>query len=149
MGHTTRFERTVVLLLALPVIEAFCAGGCAYLAPRKLSPGPAAVEGKIVFRFYDPSAGRVQLAGDWPENNWGRGDGSVGEANIGLMDDNDGDGIWEIAVALGPGRYKYLFWVDEARWCSDPGRPEEVPGGPAGKCSQIVLFLNDGNLEIR
>jgi len=123
--------------------------GCSYLAPRKLSPGPAPVEGKIVFQLYAPSARRVQLAGDWPENNWGKGDGSVGEANIGLMEDGNGDGIWEIAVALGPGRYKYLFWGDETRWFTDPGRPEEVSGGPAGKCSQIVLFSSDGKLEIR
>jgi len=152
MRHTPRFAPALVLLAAVLAglaLVALSAAGCAYLAPRKLSAGPAALEGQIVFRFYAPSARRVQLAGDWPENNWGRGDGSVGEANIGLMDDKDGDGVWEIAVALGQGRYKYLFWVDESRWYVDPGRPEEVSGGPAGKCSQIVLFSNDGVLEIR
>ena len=152
MNCTTRLPRIAALLaamLALPAVLGFSTGGCAYLAPRKLASGPAAVEGRIVFRFYAPTARRVQLAGDWPENNWGRGDGSVGEANVGLMEDKNGDGIWEIAVALGPGRYKYLFWVDETRWYADPGRPEEVSGGPAGKCSQLVLFSNDGKLEIR
>jgi 1,4-alpha-glucan branching enzyme len=136
-------------LVAAAAIAAIAAEGCAHLAPRKLSAPPAVVEGKIVFRFYAPAARRVQLAGDWPGNNWARGDGSVGEANIGLMEDRKGDGIWEISVALGPGRYKYLFWVDENEWRLDPGRPEEVDGGPVGKCSQIVVFSVNDRLEIR
>jgi 1,4-alpha-glucan branching enzyme len=149
MTRIRRIRTAAALLPALVAASVIFWAGCSYLAPRKLASGPAAVENKIVFRFYSPSARRVQLAGDWPENNWARGDGSAGEANVGLMEDGNGDGIWEIAVALGPGRYKYLFWVDETRWFTDPGRPEEVSGGPAGKCSQIVLFSNGGKLEIR
>jgi len=138
-----RFWWIPVLLVAVWAV------GCAYLAPRKLSRGPAVADGNVVFRFYAPTARRVQLAGDWPENNWAKGDGSVGEANVGLMDDKDGDGVWEIAVALPPGRYKYLFWADENTWHLDPGHPEEVSGGPAGKCSQIVLYSSNERLEIR
>jgi hypothetical protein len=148
-GRSGRIAGFFPVALAFFAALVLLGGGCAHLAPRKLAPGPAVAEGKIEFRFYAPSARRVQLAGDWPENNWGRGDGSAGEANIGLMDDRNGDGIWEITVALGPGRYRYLFWVDETRWCTDPGRPEEVSGGPAGFCSQIVLFSNGGRMEIR
>jgi len=125
------------------------ASGCGYLAPRKTSLGPVIEQGAVLFRYYAPSARRVQLAGSWPENNWGRGDGSVGEANIGLMDDENSDGVWEIRVALPPGRYEYLFWVDELTWHLDPGNPEEIPGGPAGTCSQIVLYSSGGKLEIR
>ncbi len=123
--------------------------GCGYIAPRSLSAGPAVKEGEIVFRFYSPSARRVQLAGNWPENNWARGDGSAGEANIGLMKDEDSDGIWEISVALPAGRYKYLFWVDENTWHLDPGVPEEVSGGPTGTCSQVILYSDSDRLEIR
>lgn len=123
--------------------------GCGHLAPRTQNPGPAVEDQEVVFRFFAPSARRVQLAGNWPENNWGRGDGSVGEANIGLMADDDGDGVWEIAVALPPGRYEYLFWIDENTWHVDPGNPEEVPGGPAGTCSQIVLHSIGHRLEMR
>ncbi|MEJ2721186.1 MAG: glycogen-binding domain-containing protein [bacterium] len=125
------------------------AAGCAYLAPRKLSPSPAIKDNGVLFRFYAPTARRVQLAGSWPENNWARGDGSVGEANIGLMEDKDGDGVWEIFVVLPPGRHKYLYWVDELSWHLDPGNPEEVAGGPNGVCSQLVLFSNGERLEIR
>ena len=147
-GMTVRVLRAAACAF-LAVACAFSAGACGYLAPRTQNPGPTAGEEGIVFRFYAPSARRVQLAGDWPENNWARGDGSVGEANIGLMDDDNGDGVWEISVVLPPGRYKYLFWVDENTWHLDPGNPEEVPGGPAGTCSQVVLYSIDGRMEIR
>lgn len=121
---------------------------CSYFAPREIATGPAVSDGEILFQLYAPSAGRVQLAGDWPENNWARGDGSVGEANIGLMADDDGDGIWEIRIALPPGRYRYLFLVDEDRWQMDPGNPDEVEGGPRRRCSQIVLFQRADTLEL-
>ncbi|UCG53252.1 MAG: glycogen-binding domain-containing protein [Candidatus Latescibacterota bacterium] len=135
----------VVLVLGLSVLGP----GCAYLAPRSQSYGPAAKDGAVLFRFYAPTARRVQLAGNWPGNNWGKGDGSAGEANIGLMEDKDGDGVWQISVVLPPGRYKYLYWVDENTWHLDPGKPEEVGGGPAGVCSQLVLFKNSNGIEIR
>jgi 1,4-alpha-glucan branching enzyme len=123
--------------------------GCAYLAPRERAAAPTVNgDGAVVFTYYAPSATRVQLAGDWPGNNWARGDGSAGEADIGLMTD-DGNGLWTIAVALEPGRYRYLFWVDEARWHLDPGNPEEVIGGPAGRSSLLTLFRRGGRLELR
>lgn len=135
--------------LIVGVLFASAATGCGYLAPRSMNYGPAVRDGEVLFRFYAPAARRVQLAGNWPENNWGRGDGSVGEANIGLMEDKDGDGVWEITVALPPGRYKYLFWVDEINWNLDPGNPEEVPGGPTGTCSQVILYVDHDRMEIR
>lgn len=131
------------------VAAALLAASCAHMAPRKRAAGPEIAGKEIVFRFYAPSAGRVQLAGDWPENNWARGDGSAGEAAIGLMSDNDGDGMWEITVALPPGRYRYLFLVDEDTWHLDPGNPEEIEGGPRMRCSQILLFLRDGVMELK
>jgi 1,4-alpha-glucan branching enzyme len=122
--------------------------GCSHLASRGRVGGPLVVEDGVQFRFYAPSATRVQLAGDWPGNNWARGDGSAGEADIGLMD-VDGKGNWQIVVPLAPGRYRYLFWVDENTWHLDPGNPEEVAGGPVGVASQVFVFLRDGKREIR
>lgn len=145
---SARTERRSAYLLCVLWLLAAVAG-CAYLAPRRLAQGPALADGRIVFRFYAPTARRVQLAGDWPENNWARGDGSAGEADIGLMEDGDGDGVWEIRVSLPPGRYRYLFWVDENTWHTDPGNPEEVEGGPARVCSQIVIHRKNNRLEIR
>jgi hypothetical protein len=139
LGVTVIFGAMIVALLA----------GCSYLAPRP-AVRSAGVDGEaVVFRFYAPTARRVQLAGDWPGNNWAKGDGSVGEANVGLMSDANGNGVWEIRVELEPGRYRYLFWVDETTWHLDPENPEEVEGGPARKCSQLVLHENNGDLQIR
>jgi hypothetical protein len=121
--------------------------GCSRFATRNTAPGPVMTDEGVRFRYYAPGASRVQLAGNWPENNWARGDGSVGEANIALMK-ADSYGMWEIVVPLGQGRYQYLFWVDENTWHTDPGNPEEIDGGPRGRVSQLVIFLQGGKLEI-
>lgn len=123
--------------------------GCASLAPRARATGPAVADDGVRFRFFAPTAHRVQLAGSWPENNWAKGDGSVGEANVGLMSDDDADGMWEIVVPLSAGRYQYLFWIDEATWSLDPGNPEEVQAGPQGRASEIVVVVRDDEREIR
>lgn len=123
--------------------------GCASLASRTRAVGPAVVDDGIRFRFFAPAAHRVQLAGSWPENNWAQGDGSVGEANIGLMADDDADGTWEIVVPLPAGRYQYLFWIDEATWSLDPGNPEEVEAGPEGRASEFVVVVRNGQREVR
>lgn len=135
--------------LWLLVLLATLTSACSYIAPRERAAGPQVADGAVVFRFYAPAATRVQLAGDWPENNWAQGDGSAGEADIGLMSDDDGDGVWEITVDLEPGRYRYLFWVNENTWRLDPGNPEEVDGGPAGTASLLTLFRRGETMELR
>ncbi len=122
---------------------------CAQLASRTRAAGPAATDAGVRFRYFAPPAHRVQLAGSWPENNWARGDGSVGEADIGLMSDDDNDGVWDVVVPLSAGRYQYLFWVDEATWALDPGNPEEVEAGPQGRASEVVVVIRGGKAEIR
>ncbi len=130
------------------ILAVLTAVGCSYFAPRDRAAGPAVHPDGIRFQFYAPAATRVQLAGNWPGNNWARGDGSVGEADVGLMK-ADKNGLWEIVVRLDTGRYKYLFWVDEATWHLDPGNPEEVEGGPSGVASQLLVFKRGGKREIR
>jgi hypothetical protein len=68
---------------------------------------------------------------------------------LGLMTDDDSDGMWEIVVPLAAGRYQYLFWIDEASWSLDPGNPEEVDGGPQGRSSEVLVVVRDGRLEVR
>lgn len=137
--------RAAILFVGLAVAAT---AGCSYLAPRGRAPGPEITPEGVRFRYYAPEAIRVQLAGGWPENNWARGDGSVGEADIGLMTVDSG-GMWEIVVPLGPGRYQYLFWVDENTWHLDPGNSDHVTGGPRNKACLLVIFMRDGKLEIR
>jgi hypothetical protein len=138
-------EMRVVYVAAL-VLAAHA--GCSYIAPRNRAAGPSVHADGIKFQYYAPAAVRVQLAGNWPGNNWARGDGSAGEADIGLMTAGK-DGMWEIVVALDTGRYTYLFWVDETTWHLDPANPEEVAGGPVGVASQLLVFKRGGKREIR
>lgn len=135
--------------LSTVLVVALLLCSCSYFLPRRATRGPVMDDGLVVFRYYAPSARRVQVAGDWPGNNWGRGDGVVGEANVGLMEDDDGDGVWEIAIELPAGRHHYLFWVDENTWHTDPGNPDEVTGGPAGVCSLLLIDREKGQLTIR
>jgi hypothetical protein len=140
-------RRLVVVIAGVTLLGGM--GACSYLAPRRIARGPRADGETVIFQYYAPTARRVQLAGDWPQNNWARGDGDEGVANVGLMDDGDGDGVWEIRVEFTPGRYRYLFWVDENTWHLDPGNPEEVPGGPARRCSQLVIGRTDDGIRIQ
>ena len=143
VGAAMALSAAMVVMTAAAV-----APGCSQFAGRDAAPGPAMTPEGVKFRYYAPGASRVQLAGNWPENNWARGDGSVGEADIGLMTVDD-RGMWEIVVPLGPGRYYYVFWVDDNRYHTDPGNPEEVEFGPIGRTSLLVVFLEGGKLEIR
>jgi hypothetical protein len=93
----------------------------------------------ILFRFRAPSARTVQILGDWPGNDLGRGEGTAGEVLVGLMSDEDGDGTWEITVDLAPGRYRYRFLVDEVFTALDPANPERVPDGSGGAYSLLVV----------
>jgi len=140
----SRWPRIAALLITLLMLAA-----CSRLAPRARAVKPVPVEGGVRFTFFAPNATVVQLAGSWPGNAWGHGDGSVGEALIGLMKDENTDGNWELVVPLTPGRYQYLFLVDENTWHLDPGNPEEVAAGPARTASEIVVFMRNGKLEVR
>ncbi len=142
-GRTFAAISLILLVMAIAILA-----DCSRFASRGLLPGPVMADDGVFFRLYAPGAGRVQLAGNWPGNNWARGDGSVGEADIGLMKAGS-NGVWEIVVPLGPGRYQYVFLVDEITWQLDPGNPEEEPGGPVGKTSVVVIFSAGDKLEIR
>ena len=137
--------RRVCMLIALGLLLT----GCASLAPRGRVMPPAMADGGVRFQYFAPAAHRVQLAGSWPGNNWARGDGAAGEADIGLMTDDDGDGLWQIVVALPPGRHQYVFCVDENAWRLDPGNPTEAAAGPAGRASEILVVDRGGSLEVR
>ena len=77
----------------------------------------------ILFQYENKAAHYVNLAGDF--NGWcGTKDYHRFDPSIGVMHDDDGDGIWEIVVPLPPGRYQYKFVIDHgASWVQDPNNP--------------------------
>lgn len=125
-----------IALLGVALLAAGCLS--ADFIKRRLPP-PYPVQGGILFQFEAPSAHRVQLAGSWPENNWLRGRAETGSYLIGLMEDEDKDGIWSLVVKLPPGRYQYKFVIDEAHWKEDPNNPQRVDDGYGGNNSLMIV----------
>ena len=78
-------RRLTFLLLAVAVLAA----GCSTLnfIKRRLPPPTQGPEG-MTFRFFSPSARMVQLAGNWPENNWLAGQAQTGSFNVGVMEES-------------------------------------------------------------
>lgn len=99
---------------------------------------PSISGGVVTFRIKSPTARTVQVAGDWPGNNWGRGDAEAGEVLVGLMNPAPG-GIWELAVRLEPGRYRYRFLLNESEWLLDPDNPRVVDDGRGGKANLLIV----------
>ena len=110
--------------------------GCARPPALPLSPelGP---EGAL-FRYRDPAAHVVQISGSWMENFFLRGVEWTRNTRVGRMERGD-DGVWELRVPLGPGRYEYLFLVDGRFWELDPANPERAPDGGGGFVSLLVV----------
>jgi len=127
-------RRTLILVL----LAAVTVTGCSTMnfVRRRLPPPTATPEG-IVFRFYSPSAKLVQLAGNWPENNWLAGQAQTQGYNVGEMKDPDGDGIWERLEKLPPGRYQYKFVIDRVNWKEDPNNPNKTGDGFGGNNSLL------------
>jgi 1,4-alpha-glucan branching enzyme len=98
---------------------------------RRLPPPTQTNEG-VIFRFDAKSAKVVQLAGNWPENNWLQGQAQIGSFLVGEMKDADGDGVWERLEPLRPGRYQYKFVIDRVNWKEDPNNPNRTDDGFGG-----------------
>jgi hypothetical protein len=81
----------------------------------------------VEFRLAAPEASRVHLAGDF--NRW--------RSDTIALADADGDGVWTVTVALGPGRHAYYFVVDGKQRVVDPRA--EAGRGERGPCSIVSL----------
>lgn len=107
----------------------------AALSMEKKSPGPFVEEAEsppdatmpsgeeelksVKFFIRLPSAGDVRLVGDF--NNWSE-DGIA-------LDDSDNDGNWMVEVKLEPGKYQYMFFVDDREWVRDKQAAAYVDDG--------------------
>ncbi len=127
----------IILVSALAIVTSLDSCG-RYIEPSIES--GVIEEGSVVFRLKSPSARTVQVAGDWPGNNWGRGDAEAGEVLVGLMENKDGKGIWELSIYLEPGRYRYRFIVDEVEQVLDPNNPRVVDDGMGGKANLLIML---------
>lgn len=123
-----------VAVLALGVALAACSS-IGFI--KKRLPPPTQTKDGVVFRFQAPSARVVQLAGNWPENNWLAGQAQTGTFLVGEMKDDDGDGTWTRTQPLPSGRYQYKFVIDRVNWKDDPNNPDRTDDGFGGFNSLI------------
>ena len=107
---------------------------------QRLSP-PYKVEDGILFQYDAPSARQVNLAGNFPDNEWLKNgmiiDIMYDDGNNG--DKIAGDGIWSIQKQLPVGRYEYKFVVDRNSWLADPNALESIDDGYGGKNSILIV----------
>lgn len=115
--------RRKIELFATVVILVFCACAVGKAIKNRL-PAPYRVEGGVLFQYEYPAAKHVQLCGNF--NNWcGTKDtGGILDPSIGVMSDENDDGIWEIKIDLKPGRYQYKYVIDRVSWVMDPSNPD-------------------------
>lgn len=137
MNPAFRVRLVPALLLGGAIVAAAGCGALGFVK-RRLPP-PSPVAGGIGFRFEAPSAKVVQLAGNWPENNWLAGQAQTGSFLVGEMTDADQDGIWERIEPLPPGRYQYKFVIDRVNWKFDPNNPQRVDDGFGGFNSLLIV----------
>ena len=124
-------RRHILALATLAV--GLCLLGCSGMGfIKKRLPPPTQTKDGVVFRFQAPSARVVQLAGNWPANNWLAGQAQTGTFLVGEMRDEDGDGIWTRTEPLTAGRYQYKFVIDRVNWKEDPNNPNRTDDGYGG-----------------
>jgi len=106
--------------------------------PGGAAPGSAESGVEVTFR-YQPEvkhANAVSVVGSF--NEW--------NAAAQPMHDEDGDGVWEIALRLAPGRYTYQFVVNGSEWFTDATADEFEDDDFSGR--NAVFTLGDGPIVV-
>jgi 1,4-alpha-glucan branching enzyme len=81
---------------------------------------------KITFKLNDPSAGTVNVAGEF--NDWSPTATPMKKGE---------NGVWQVTLELAPGKYLYKFVVDGATWKEDPENPDKV-ADPYGGFNSVL-----------
>tara|TARA_Y100001970_G_scaffold264389_1_gene350950 strand:- start:375 stop:782 length:408 start_codon:yes stop_codon:yes gene_type:complete len=129
--------KKIILFMALTLIINNCS---LQFVKKRLSP-PYEVEEGVLFQYDAPSARQVNLAGNFPDNEWLKhGD------RVDLMNDDGengdriaNDGVWSIIKSLSPGRYEYKFVIDRNTWVRDPNAFETIDDGYGGENSVLIV----------
>jgi hypothetical protein len=96
-------------------------GGAGVLL-RGASPGRS-----VRFALEAPETRRVAVVGDF--NNW--------DPRATPLEHHGR--TWTVTLSLRPGRYRYTFVVDGARWVADPGRPPAADDDFATPTSVVTV----------
>lgn len=109
----------VIMLITVSFSHFNCAGK--YIKNR-IQP-PHKTEQGVLFQYENKAAHSVNLCGNF--NDWcGTKTYNRFDPSIGVMNDDDKDGIWKITIPLPPGRYQYKFVIDNGTsWVQDPNNP--------------------------
>ena len=129
------FHVTALGLLARAAVLAGLAVG-ATLAVQRSRPaaGPvpavatASPASDVPFVLYAPGAHSVALVGDF--NGWDRKATPLRPAGSA--------GAWVVSLPLAPGRYRYAFLIDGARWLPDPTAPR-APDDDFGTLNSVLM----------
>ncbi len=97
------------------------------LAPKQIDGG------KVLFRYYSPSAKTVTIAGDF--NGW---EYKQDQSRAIYLKPND-KYIWSAAVPLSPGRYRYKVVIDYQSWILDSNNPLTEDDGTGNLNSLIIV----------
>ena len=129
--------RKVTLILI--IIFAFT--GCSLTFIKKRLLPPHEIDEGILFQYDAPSARHVNLAGNFPDNEWLKHGDKV---DMMYDDGKNGDriakdGIWSIVKVLPSGRYEYKFVVDRNTWIEDPNALESIDDGYGSKNSVLII----------
>lgn len=104
-----RFATAAALALAVLAAGFYLGRVSIPRGPAPVAHAPATGNAAVKFVYYAPAATSVRLVGDF--NQWNK-DGTPLRKSA--------DGHWTLELDLKPGRYSYLFYVDQSRWVPDP-----------------------------
>lgn len=112
----------IVVGATLAALRTRTAGGPA------LTGATASAASDVPFVLYAPGAHSVALVGDF--NGWDR--------NATPLRPAGSAGAWVVSVPLVPGRYRYAFLIDGARWLPDPTAPR-APDDDFGTPNSVLM----------
>ncbi len=111
-----------------PDVKAVKAAAPAAVIKAPAAKKPAVKRKHVIFKVRTKPGSKVYLAGDF--NDWNHLEKE--------LSDHDGNGFYQVAVALEYGTYEYKFHINDA-WCVDPENPNFRPNAMGTLNSVIIV----------